>query len=81
MTTKQIIVCNKCGEPIEGVHSPMLAFFVERRTDAAGSGDDVYEYADLCPTCLLKWWNHVKHRMQWEQSAFITERWKEWVKK
>ena len=81
MTIKPVIVCDKCGEPIEGVHSPMLAFFVRVYTDAAGAGDVEYTYGDLCPTCLLKWWHHVKARLGLAKDAKLTETWKAWVKK
>lgn len=81
MTIKPIIVCDKCGEPIEGVHSPMLGFFVRTYTDAAGSGDAEFTYGDLCPGCMLKWWHHVKLEMGWAMSTELTKIWKEWVEK
>lgn len=47
--TKQIIICcDNCG--VRGAET--LSITVGRETDAAGSGDDVWQGIDLCPNCL-----------------------------
>jgi len=47
----QITVCDICGTQ-KNVQQVSLTY--DRRTDAAGSSEDVYETFDLCCKCYLK---------------------------
>jgi hypothetical protein len=50
---KTIVVCDRCNkqeDKVKGIHS--LSVFEDRKMDAAGSMENIYEDADLCGDCM-----------------------------
>ena len=53
-----VITCDRCGGTKSGPGPRLLPFawtiqvFIDRRMDAAGSMDDVWDSVDLCPKCM-----------------------------
>ncbi len=46
------LICDICNDPIK--HASSRSFFVTRKSDAAGSMEDVCETIDLCLECELR---------------------------
>ncbi len=47
---KTVIVCDRCKRDHE--HAQAVTAWVDRKMDAAGSMENIFDSVDLCPKCL-----------------------------
>lgn len=70
---KEIIFCDRCGA--EGARP--IDIIVDRRLDAAGSMDDIWESIDICPECEHKAFMNQLKNMSYEEREKVVK----WARK
>jgi hypothetical protein len=67
----ELISCDCCG----AAYAKSVSFYIDRRMDAAGSMEDLYESVDLCHDCTVKLIGFIqKHNMGIGNSCFAEVR-------
>jgi hypothetical protein len=74
MAIKTILICDRCGKhPAE---YDTIHLKVDRRMDAAGSMEDIYESIDLCQACA----HSLLRTMTKEMDETQRKDWLKWAK-
>lgn len=47
---RELVICDKCGKN----NAKPVQVFIDRRMDAAGSMENLYDDVDLCHECAIK---------------------------